>query len=156
MQEARKIGLDQLPETRKMVDAYAKTALREQLMDKQVGKLTVPEKEAERLYKEATREWKLVSVMFAKEDDAKKMLERLKAGEEFADLAKRVVAEGTAKGGDQGQYVKVNEVNPEIAAVVSKMAPGSVSPIIPIKSAEMQSGGICARETGGHPSGRQP
>ncbi|HUJ90585.1 MAG TPA: peptidyl-prolyl cis-trans isomerase [Syntrophorhabdales bacterium] len=135
VQEARKIGLDQLSETRTMVDAYAKTALREQLMDRQVGKLAVPEKEAERLYKEAIREWKLVPVMFAKEDDAKKMLERLKAGEKFVDLAKSVVAEGTAKGGDQGQYVKVNAVNPEIAAVVSKMAPGSVSPIIPIKPA---------------------
>jgi hypothetical protein len=135
VQEGRKIGLDQLPETRNMVDAYASTALREQLMEKQLGKVTLPEKEAERLYRDATREWKLVSVMFAKEDDAKKMLERLKAGEGFADLAKKAVAEGTAKGGDQGQYVKVKEVAPEIAAVVSKMAPGSVSAIIPIKSA---------------------
>jgi hypothetical protein len=136
VQEGRKIGLDQLPETRRMVDAFAGTALREELMEKQVGKLAVPEKQAERLYKEATRQWKLVSVMFAKEDDAKKMLERLKAGEGFADLAKKAVAEGTAKGGDQGQYVKVKEVIPAIAAVVSKMAPGSVSPVIPIKSGE--------------------
>jgi len=133
VQEARKIGLDELPETRGMVEAYARTALREQLMDKQVGKLTVPEQEVERLYKEATKEWKLVSVMFPKEDDAKKMVERLKAGEGFADLAKEVVAAGTAKGGDLGQYVRVKGTNPEIAAVVSKLAPGSVSPIIPIK-----------------------
>ncbi len=136
VQEGRKIGLDQLPETRRMVDAFAGTALREELMEKQVGNLAVPEKEAEKLYKEATREWKLISVMFASEDDAKKMLERLKAGEKFADLAKKVVAEGTAKGGDQGQYLKIKEVIPAIAAVVSKMAPGSVSPVIPIKAAE--------------------
>ncbi len=135
VQEARKIGLDQLPEIRQIVDAYARTTLREQLMEKQVGKVTVPEIEVERRYKEATKEWKLVSVMFKKEDDAEKMVERLKAGEEFADLARNLVAEGTAKGGDQGQYVKVAETNPEVAAVVSKMAPGSVSPIIPIKPA---------------------
>ena len=135
VQEGRRIGLDKLPETRNMVDAFARVALREQLMDRQVGKLTVPEKEVERLYKEATREWKLVSVMFTKKDDAEKMLERLKAGEQFADLAKKVVAEGTAKGGDQGQYLKVKEVIPAIAAVVSGMAAGSVSPIIPIEPA---------------------
>ncbi len=64
------------------------------------------------------------------------MLDRVKAGEEFADLAKKAVAEGTAKGGDQGQYLKAKEIIPAIAAVVSKMTTGSVSPIIPIKAAE--------------------
>jgi len=133
LQEARKIGLDNLPETKKMVDVFAKTALREQLMERQVGKLTVPEKEVERLYRQATKEWKLISVLFEKKDDAEKAVQRLKRGEDFASVAKSVVAQGTAKGGDVGAYLKVSQTNPQIAAVVSKMATGSVSPIVPLK-----------------------
>ncbi len=44
VQEGRKIGLDQLPETRRMVEAFAGTALREELMEKRVGKLAIPKR----------------------------------------------------------------------------------------------------------------
>jgi hypothetical protein len=135
LQEARKIGLDDLPEIKKMVDVFARTALREQLMERQVGKLTVPEKEVERLYREATKEWKLISVMFEKKDDAEKMVQRLKKGEDFASVAGSVVAQGAAKGGEVGSYLKVSQTNPQIAAVVSKMAIGTESPIIPLTPA---------------------
>ena len=142
------MGLPELPEVRNMVDSYASTALREQLMERRVAKVEAPEKEVERLYKDATREWKLFSVMFEKEDDAKKMAGELKAGKAFEDLAKGAVAAGTAKGGGGG-YERTTGLSPEIVSAVSKMAHGTVSPIIPLKRR------VCPGKTGRRPLCRQ-
>jgi parvulin-like peptidyl-prolyl isomerase len=132
VQEGRKMGLPELPEVRNMVDSFARAALREELGERQVAKVTAPEEEVERLYKDGTREWKLFSIMFEKEGDAKKMVEELEAGKAFEDLAKSAVAAGSAKGGESG-YEKTRGLNPEIVSALSKAAPGTVSPIMPIK-----------------------
>jgi hypothetical protein len=133
VQEAERIGLDDLPEIEKMVAAFSKVTLREELMERQVKDIKVDDKEVEKYYKESVKEWKVSSVMFEKEEAAKKMVEEVKAGKNFDDLAKQWVAEGIAKKGDEGQYLKVKEINPQVAKVVSQMKVGSVSPVIPIK-----------------------
>ena len=133
VQEAKRIGLDELREIEMMVDAFSKVTLREELMERQVKDIKVDDREVEKFYKESVKEWKVSSVMFEKEEAAKKMVEEIKAGKNFDDLSKQLVAEGTAKRGEEGQYLKVKEINPQIAKVVSQMKVGSVSPIIPIK-----------------------
>jgi hypothetical protein len=126
--------LDELPEIRNMVDAFSKVTLREELMERQVKDIKADEKEVEKLYKESTREWKISSLLFEKEDAAKKMGEEIKAGKKFDELSKQYVAEGKAKRGEQGDWLKVKDISPQIVNVVSKMKVGSVSPIIPFKS----------------------
>lgn len=133
IQEAQKIGLDELPEIKNMVDVFARVTLREQLMDRVVKKVKVDEKEVEKLYKEAIKEWKVSSVVFEKEDDAKKMVEELKAGKKFDELSKTLIAAGKAKG-DEARYLKAKELNPQVVQAVSKMNSGSVSPVIHLKS----------------------
>jgi len=133
VQEAQKIGLDELPEVKNMIDVYARITLREQLMERTLKNVKVDEKEVEKLYKEAVKEWKLSSVVFEKEDDAKKMAEQLSAGKKFDELSKAYIAAGKAKG-DEAQYLKVKELNPHVVRAVSKMKPGSVSPVIPLQS----------------------
>ena len=134
IEEAKRIGLDELPEVKNMVDAFSKVTLREDLMERQVKDIKVDEKEAEKLYKESIKEWKINSVMVEKENDAKKMVEDIKAGKGFDELSKQLVAEGKAKRGEQGEWLKVKDINPQIVNAVSKMKVGAVSSIIPVKS----------------------
>jgi parvulin-like peptidyl-prolyl isomerase len=133
IQEARKIGLDELPEVKKMVDADSKATLREMLMEQHVKDIKGDEKEVDQFYKEAVREWKIKSVAFDKEDAAKKMEAEIKEGKNFDEVAKRFLSEGTAKGSEEN-YFKGKDLLPEVAKAVSKMEMGSVSPVIPIKS----------------------
>ncbi len=134
VQEAKRIGLDELPEIKSMVDAFSKVTLREELMERQIKDISVDDREVENVYKESIKEWKVSSIMVEKENDAKKMMEDLRAGKSFDDLSKQLAAEGKATKGEQGVWVKVKEMNPQIAKVVSGMKVGTVSPIIPIKS----------------------
>jgi hypothetical protein len=103
-------------------------------MERQIKDIKVDDKEVENLYKESIKEWKISSVMFEKEEAAKKIAEEIKAGKNFDELLKQPVAEEKAKRGEQGDYLRVKDINPEIVKVASKMKVGSISPIIPIKS----------------------
>ncbi|HXX33483.1 MAG TPA: peptidyl-prolyl cis-trans isomerase [Thermodesulfobacteriota bacterium] len=134
VQEGKRIGLDELPEIKNMVDAFSKVTLREELMERQIKDIRVDDKEVEKLYKESIKEWKISSLLFEKEDAAKKMAEEIKAGKNFDELSKRYVAEGKAKEGERGVWLKVKDISPQIVNTVSKMKAGSVSPIIPFKS----------------------
>jgi parvulin-like peptidyl-prolyl isomerase len=134
VQEGKRIGLDELPEIRNMVDAFSKVTLREELLERRVKDIKVDEKEVEKLYRESIKEWKITSLLFEKEEAAKKMAEEIKAGKNFNELSKRYVAEGKAKEGERGEWLKVKDISPQIVNAVSKMKAGSVSPIIPIKS----------------------
>jgi parvulin-like peptidyl-prolyl isomerase len=134
IQEARKIGLDQLSEIKNMVDVYSRVTLREELIERQIRNVKADDKVIDEIYKKLIQEWKIRSVIFEKEDDAKKMEEEIKAGNVFGDLAKKAVADGTAKGGQEGVYVGQKDLLPEIAEAVSKMKVGAISPITPVKS----------------------
>jgi hypothetical protein len=134
VQEGKRIGLDELPEVKNMVDAFSKVTLREELMERQVKGIKVDDKEVEKLYKESIKEWKINSLLFEKEDAAKKMAEEIKAGKNFDALSKQYVADGKAKEGERGEWLKVKDISPQIVNAVSTMKAGSVSPIIPFKS----------------------
>ncbi len=134
VQEAKRIGLNEQPEIRKMVESFASVTLREGLMERQVQGIKVDEKEVEKLYKDSIKEWKISSLLFKKEDAAKKMVEEINAGKNFEKLSKQYVAEGKAKGSDRGEWIKAREIGPQIADVISKMKVGSVSPVIPTGS----------------------
>ena len=134
VQESKRIGLDELPEIKNMVDAFSKVTLREELMERQVKDIKVDDKEVGKLYKESIKEWKISSLLFEKEDAAKKMAEEIKAGKKFDELSKQYVSEGKAKEGERGEWLKVKDISPQIVNAVSKIKAGSVSPIIPVKS----------------------
>ena len=78
LQEARKIGLDELPEIKNMVDVFSRVTLREELMKWRLKNIKVDEKEVAKIYEQLLKEWKIKSVMIEKEDEAKKMEEEVK------------------------------------------------------------------------------
>jgi parvulin-like peptidyl-prolyl isomerase len=132
LQEARNIGLDALPEVTTAVRSFEENALRDMLFGEQVRKTKKADsKEVEKLYKDAVKEIKVKSLLFDKEEDAKRLEEELKAGGNFEDAANRMVAAGTAKGELEGQYLKVVSMLPEVAVGVSSLKEGEVS--APIK-----------------------
>ncbi len=134
VQEARRMGLDKLPEVRMMVDSFSKEALREELVAQMTRDVKADEKEVERIYRESTQEWKISAVLCEKEEDAKRIEAELKAGNDFNEVAKRFIAEGKAKKGEEGVYIKIKDMDPQLRAVAATMVVGSPSSPIQTKS----------------------
>jgi parvulin-like peptidyl-prolyl isomerase len=136
VQEAREMGMDELTEVREAVEQNSKATVRELLIEDLGKDVKADEAEAEKLRREMVREWKIKSVLFEKEEDAKKMEEEIKAGKGFDELVAQAVADKRAKGQGEGGYVKLKDLLPDVASVVSTMEVGSVSPVIKVGSGE--------------------
>ena len=130
--EARNMEIDKLAEIRNTLSKYSKEALMKVLIEEHVKDIKADEDEVERLYKKMVKEWKITSVRFEKEADAKNMEKDIKAGKNFEEIVQKAVNEGTAKEVDEGVYLKDKDLAPQIAQVVSKMEIGSTSPVVAI------------------------
>ena len=130
--EARNMGLDELPEIRDAVDQYARETMMELLLKFHVEDIRADEEVVERLYKEAVKEWKLKSIRFKKESDAREVDSQLKAGADFDALVKKAVEWGTAEADVDGVYLKTQDLALPVAGIVSEMEVGSVSPVLSI------------------------
>jgi hypothetical protein len=128
--EARNIGLDQLPEVKKLMADYSRETLMELLLEGHVRGIRADEAEVKKVYRQMVQEWQISSVRFAKEEGAKKFEEKIKAGNDFAVAVKNALEEGTAEEGALGQYFKDKDLSAHIAQVVSKLEIGSTSPVI--------------------------
>jgi len=87
----------------------------------------------ERRYRESIKEWKIKSILFQKEEDAKAMEGVLKGGKDFDETLKKSLSDKKGKGSEEGSYLKDKELWPEIAEAVSKMKIGSTSSVVKIK-----------------------
>ena len=135
VQEAKKIGLNDLPEVRVEVENYSQRALRTLLVKQAVKDVKPDERLVENLYEKAIREWKFGSVMFANEDDAKQLEAEVRAGGSFDELADKAVVAGegkTKRGVIEGGYMNGNETAPGIGDALLTMGTGSVSPVISV------------------------
>ena len=95
--------------------------------------------EVDRLYKEAVREWKVQSVLFVRESDAKAMAAQVKAGKSFDALATKAVADKSAKGNEPAQFVHGSKLIPPVLANVEKTRVGKVTPPIKVPGATRSS-----------------
>jgi len=133
LQEARNIGLDELPEVQSTEKAFEEDTLRGMLYGYHVRNILKPDpKEVEKRYREAVKEVKVISVLFDKEEDAKRLEADVKSGGKFEELAKKSVSEKVAQGSVEGQYLKFRSLSPEVAKAVPLLKKGEVSPLIPI------------------------
>jgi len=130
--EARNIGLDNLPEIKKMVADYSRDTLMELLLEGHVKDIKADRDEVEKIYQEMVKEWQISSVRFEKEELAKKFEEKIKSGSSFEEAVKNALDEGIAVEGEVGQHLKDKDLAPQIAQVVSKMEIGSTSPVVAI------------------------
>jgi hypothetical protein len=134
IQEARGMGLDELKEVKERVDVFARVALRDELIERNIQGLKPDEKEAEKFYRESIKEFKIKSILFDKEENAKKMEHLLKEGKNFDETLRKFLGDKTGKGSEEGNYLKSKDLLPEVAVAISKMKIGSVSPLTPIQS----------------------
>lgn len=133
LQEARNIGLDALPEVRSAEKIFEEDTLRGMLYGYHVRNIQTPDKkEVEKRYREAVKEVKVISVLFDKEEDVKRVEAEVKAGGDFEGSAKNAIATGAAKGSVEGQYLKFSSLSPEVAKAVFPMKVGEVSSVIRI------------------------
>ena len=134
IQEARRIGLDELKEVKERVDVFAKVTLRDELVERHVKGIKPDEKEVEGHYRESIKELKIKSILFEKEENLKAMMDVLKGGKAFDEALREFLTEKKGKGNVEGNYVKNKELLPEIAEAASKMKIGSVSPVVKMKA----------------------
>ena len=139
-QEALKKGLDKTPEFQKKVEEFKKITLVTELFDKDVmAKTKVSDQDVKDYYDKHKEEFvptvqiKASHILVKTEDEAKKVLERLKKGEKFADIAKAVsIDKGSAvNGGDLGYFSK-GQMVPEFEKAAASLKVGEIS--IPVKT----------------------
>ncbi len=125
--EARAMGIDEVPEVKARLDAFKETALREQLRARVAATAKIDAREIERRYRDATREWKVTSVLFEKEADAKALVDRVAAGASFEKLAKEAVSAKRAKGTADPEFLPDAKMLGPVRDAVRKLKVGKVS-----------------------------
>jgi len=132
--EARAMGIDDLPEHEKGLASYDRDALRTALQAKVIAG-TVPDAlEVEKGYREATREWKIRSAFFPKQEDALSFKSAVLAGGDFSELAHRAVKEGKATFDEGKDFVRTAKLKGEVAAMIAGLSPGAISEPIKLQT----------------------
>jgi len=86
--------------------------------------------EVERLFKAAVKQWKLRSVLFPREEDARALCAAVAKGGAFDKLVKAAVKEKRAQGGEPA-YLSAPHMVPELAQAAGALKTGQLSP--PVK-----------------------
>jgi peptidyl-prolyl cis-trans isomerase C len=136
-QKAEADKLDQTPDFAKKLAYYHEKLLMETLLG-QVAKAALTDSALKTTYDEAAKAQKPETeiharhILVATDADAQAVIKRLKAGEDFAKVAKEVSKDSGSEGGDLGWFTKDRMV-PEFAEAAFKLEPGQLSE--PVKSA---------------------
>ena len=137
IQEAKNRGLEQDKDVLEQIKNTTEQILVQSLIEKEIiGKVKVDDQEALTYYEEnkdnfITKEQVyLYNILVETEEVAQDILEKLKAGGDFIELAKeKSTGPSAAQGGDLG-YVSKGDLIPEIENVVFALEIGSISDII--------------------------
>jgi hypothetical protein len=132
IQEARAIGLDELPEVQNNLEVFRQVTLRGIVREEIVGNAKTDDAKVEKRYREMIREVKTDTAFFEKEVDAKKAARAIKAGKSFDEMLAEGKKDGTITGSDEGKFLRVKDLDPSIASALRTMKVGSVSPVTKI------------------------
>ncbi len=129
--KAQEDKLDQTPDFARKFAYYRDKLAMEALLD-QTGKAAATEENERKAYDEAAakqppeQEIHARHILVATEDEAKAVLKRLRAGEDFAKVAAEVSKDPAGEGGDLGWFTK-DRMAPEFAEAAFKLEPGQIS-----------------------------
>lgn len=127
VQEAEAMGMEDLDAARTALQEYPETALREQLQRIALKGVKADAAEAQRLYRDKAREWKLESALFDKEEDAKALVAAAKSGKPFHALVQKAVEEKKAKGGAAPAFFNRDRMLSQVTVAVQQLKVGEVS-----------------------------
>lgn len=139
--EAKKRGLDKSKDFEKKLEEFKKITLINELLEKEIEAASkVSQKEAEDYFNKHQNDFmmrneiRLGQIVTKNEGDAKKVVDRLKKGEDFAKVAAEssIDKKSAKSGGFMGSF-KRGELAPEIDEVVFRLKSGDVSAPIQLK-----------------------
>lgn len=133
--EALKKGLDRDSEYLKKIEDFKKITLVGLLLQKEIEtKVKVSDQEVKDYYEKNKEKFapvgqiKASHILVKTEEEAKKIIERLKKGEDFAQLAKKYsIDTASAKNGGDLGYFSRGQMVPEFEAAASRLNPGGIS-----------------------------
>ena len=129
LQEADKQGFAKMDDVKFAIEMGRQNILIQALMRSYIQKNPVTEADVKAAYENAKKqagdkEYHPFHILLEKEDDAKAMISKLKAGAKFDELAKQSKDTGSgAKGGDL-DWLAIGNVPPEFAAALTTLQKG--------------------------------
>lgn len=129
--EARDMGLDAQPAFTKAVADYKEQQLRRFAELRATRGVRPDAMEVERITREATREWKVRSLLFEKKDEAVAFRAAIAQGKPFADAAREALAKKQATGNEGADWMARGQLLPQVAEAVARVeqAPATTDPI---------------------------
>ncbi len=106
LQEAQRRGLSEKPEVKFQLDVQRQNTLIQALMRDEMDKKPITDADVQKVYEEqkakgGDKEYRARHILVEKEDEAKQIIEQLKKGAKFEELAKKSKDPGSAaNGGD--------------------------------------------------------
>ncbi len=137
VQEAKKNNLENDPTVLKRLESLKKQVLVSEFIKREIlEKVQVSDEEVEKEYTSNPTRYtdpeqvRVSHIMVSTREKAEEVLEELKSGKPFEEVAKnKSESPDSVSGGEMG-YVKRGEVDPEIEKVIFELAPGNFSDII--------------------------
>lgn len=134
-QEASKRGLDKDPEYLRKLEEFKKLTLIGQLLEKEIeAKAKVTDQDVKDYYEKHKDELSAISqirashILLKTEEEAKKIIARVKKGEDFAAIAKKSsIDPGSAQNGGDIGYFSSGQMVPEFESAAAKLKVGEVS-----------------------------
>lgn len=138
--EAVKKGFDKSPEFKKKIEEFTKLTLVSELFEKEImGKAKVSDQDIKDYYDKnkdsfvVATEIRASHILVKTEEDAQKVLARLKKGEKFEAIAKAVSLDtASAKNGGDVGFFKKGQMVPEFERAAASLKVGEIS--IPVKT----------------------
>jgi len=137
LEAAEKSGIKEDEEMKRKIQEYKESLLLNKYLDMKLKDINVSETEAKDYYERHKEEFtspkkvRARHILVRTEEEAEKIQERLKKGENFAELAKKYSIDHTtaARGGELGFFSYKEMVKP-FSEVAFSLKPGEISPIV--------------------------
>ena len=139
MQEAEKAGLANTPEYRAQMELARQSILIRELFNQYQGKNKVADADVQAEYdkvkaQQGGTEYHARHILVEKEDEAKVLIDKIKAGEKFEDLAKKNSKDpGSGANGGDLDWAAAGSYVPEFSQAMAKLKKGEMTET-PVKS----------------------
>ena len=127
VQEAYQIGLNEIPNVASTLDIGRKELIKRFLIDERVKNIHEGYPDvAAKLYRDAMLELKIRSALFQSREDATAFETAVRGGADFTEALAPFIASEKALL-EEGPFLRVREMRPEIASILIELEPGSIT-----------------------------
>ncbi|MDL1956101.1 MAG: peptidylprolyl isomerase [Candidatus Desulfofervidus auxilii] len=129
-QEAKRLGLDKEPDYLNAIEEYKRNLCLDALWEEELKDITITDEELRKIYRERNTKIHVYQIFTRDKKKAEEALKRIKAGEEFKEVAKKFSEDPqAAKGGDLG-FIPLERMPEKWKKTVFSLSPGEISDII--------------------------